>query len=414
MTDIWANSGSLSDIQAAVDIASSGAIVHIPSGIFDAVINPSKIGINNRPVGVNVPGGVSVIGQGKEITILRIHSEPPYASTMFIVDGRNGLRTRVSGISFEGFVDTTEDTSPSAVEVAGATDYRVDHCRFLDWTGSGIALTNHYIITPGVYGVNRGVIDHCDFDAPYKRTDGSDATSDTAIWAYGIHIRGTYSNWPDLELVLGKYDGVENIVYIEDCTFNRLRHAVVANAGGFYVLRHSTMMGGIPRNFHQVDIHGASGAQPAVGGRGFEIYENLIVGGPFPQDMGGGWRSQGMVPRGGGGVIFNNRMIDLKFGIRFTNDPGVYELTRLKDMYLWNNTVERQVMPPEFTTTLFTNVRPTEIVENVDFFQFERLGYAPLPYPHRLVSEAIFHTLTVNANIDGNLINGIPFKIRSR
>ena len=105
--DIFEASGSAAAIQEAVDkIETAGGIgtVYLPAGIFNFIVDPNNFGPTNKPYGVLIPGGVNVIGQGNQSTILRESVDPPVGTAMFLVDGRNGLQTRISGIGFVGFV----------------------------------------------------------------------------------------------------------------------------------------------------------------------------------------------------------------------------------------------------------------------------------------------------------------------
>jgi len=374
---INASSGSVEDIQTAVDliIAAGGhGIVYIPDGIFDFVIDPDKIGPTNVPTGVIIPGGVSVIGQGKEKTILRQPSDPPQSSTMFLVDGRNDLESRISSIGFDGYVETTEDFGNTGVTVLGAKDFRVDHCNFTDLSSKGIYVANNYL----PYGVNRGVIDHCDFDNPYK--DNLDIPD--RLWGYGIIVVSTFYSWePNIDNILGRYDDIENVVYIEDCTFRRTRHAIAANGGGHYVARYNYFTEMLLAHYGSyIDAHGSSGAAPAVGTRAIEVYNNVIEDSPCDERSlpnpayWGQYLGMGVGIRGGGGVIFGNELIHGATGIKIYSD-AVWEQCEPHDIWIWGN---------NFTDIGNNIVAEPPSVENEDYFLYEKPGYTPYPYPHPL------------------------------
>ena len=149
--DITAASGSAKDIQTAVDqVAADGSgTVYIPEGDFVCDIDIS-LGPNpppfNRPYAVLIPGGVSIIGQGIEKTILRQMAEPVSLGNMLIVDGRNGLQNRISGITFIGapFTVEGEPAYTNGIYMHGATDFRIDHCHFENWSSKAISCTNTY------------------------------------------------------------------------------------------------------------------------------------------------------------------------------------------------------------------------------------------------------------------------------
>ncbi len=353
-----AASGSPADIQAAVNSAAAagGGTVYIPAGEFVFTITSSKKGIDGNPTGVTIPGGVNVVGAGEGVTILRQTTVPPASASMFCVDGRNGKQVRISGISFEGIMTGTDSGSSAGVRMMSATDYRVDHCSFNDFTSAGIYVSNQLQT-----GANRGVIDHCDFDDEYKDLYPS------SIWGYGIIVIGTYHNWEDLTTFLGKYDGVNNIAYIEDCTFTRTRHAIASNGGGYYVARYNRFID--PRPYGAVDIHANSGSgSEDIGGRGCEAYANTFDATGSPTS-----RTIAFQLRGGGGVIFNNTIINHLEGVTLQNDGMSPDKCLVQDFYIWGNT--------------YTNVQ-TQLyneggyVEDVDYFLFQLSGYTPYTYPH--------------------------------
>jgi len=367
-TECWANSGSPEDIQAAVDsvVAIGGGTVYIPEGEFAFDIDPNKT-YNGRAIGVLIFGGVSVIGAGKDGTILRQTVNPPTDSKMFYVDGQNGKPVRISGIEFMGHVDLSSYDTPQegedaitqrGVSLLRVTDFRVDHCSFVDFAGSAIVVSNYR----EPFGVNRGVVDHCDFDNPYKDLYGGS-------WGYGVTVGGTglWDEWKDIDHYLGKYDGVNDIVYIEDCNFSRTRHAVASNMGGFYVVRHCRFTEPRKVNFAPIDVHGLAGYD-GPGGRGLEAYDNEIVG------------VSGVSPafwiRGGGGVIYNNIIRDCNEGVGLNKEGDITE-NWVHDLWIWGNNMN--------TGTLL--VDHDDYTENVDYFLSGK-SYTPYPYPHPLTLEA--------------------------
>ena len=387
MSEIIAASGQASDKQEAVNqaIIQGISVVRIPEGDFDFQIPPDNIGMEGSPIGVSSIGGIDIIGQGMGKTILRQTFNAPRDSRMFMLDGGNGLRLRISGISFVGYVDLGEtlmdyDILNSAMVIHGATDYRVDHCEFIDFAGSGVIIRNRHL----PYGDNRGVIDHCIFNNPYKDR----YERNRRMWGYGISPTGTgqSEDWnPDINHYLGKYEGVRDIVYIEDCTLSRCRHAIASNMGVWYVIRHCTIDESRPENYHQVDVH--------AGGRGLEAYNNEVIG---TEMIGYGYIGSAMGIRGGGGVIYNNTIQDMAYGITLAKE-GI-EKYWIKDLWIWNN--------PMNMGELIKNL--SDYIEGVDYFLDTPMPvYTPYQYPHPLVQELQLRRLTVNSNIDG-----VPFNIR--
>lgn len=345
---VTARSGSPEDIQAAVDAvaAEGGGVAYVPAGNFTFNVTGSS--------GVDVPGGVNVIGAGKDITILTQPQDPPQRSTMFYVHGENGKRVRISGITFDGYV-SSEDYGTSGILLETVKDFRIDHCSFEDFTSRAVGAGN------GFKGINRGVIDHCDFDNPYKDIIGG-------AWGYGIIVWGDGETWePDINNLLGHYDDVNNVVYIEDCNFSRCRYGVAGNGLGFYVVRYSTVTECRPTHWAGFDVHAAPG------GRGIEAYNNTIIG---PEYVGGGYAAQGFKIRGGGGVIYNNTITNCSRGIWLIKE-GEDEQKWVHDLWIWSNTKNMGTMV----------VNDGGYVENQDYFLTQKSEYTPYPYPHPLALE---------------------------
>jgi len=413
MADIWANSGSPQDIQLAVDQAQAGDNVHVPEGDF--VFNP-----NDAPSGqgVQILGGVNVFGAGKDKTILRQTRRVVGNIPMFSVDGRNGLRPRISGFTFKAYtVDEVEGYSATGVTMYCCKNFRVDHCKFIDF--------NNFEIYTGVYTVavkqedgvyqyywNWGVVDHCDFDLPYKDTIGGS-------WGYGVGVfgPGRADAWLyNLSDIIGQfpetppkcalyqwnpstsqYDLIDPyggkyfrwFVYIEDCTFSRCRHAIASNSGAFYVARHCTFQQ--PRPYPLVDVHGA-GDIDWWGGRGAEIYDNTLdvnnIVGPSAIDY-----------RAGGGAVFNNVIKNTSYGVRLSRD---FQTTQfyVKDLWIWNNTFQN-------VGTQIHDYWGNTYTENIDYFLRERPSYAPYIYPHPLVSGETPPPTTPTTPFLGELEEGV-------
>jgi hypothetical protein len=369
--EITAKSGSPVDIQAAVNSmqAAGGGIVHVPAGTYNW---------NNETV--HIPGGVNIIGAGAGCsghpdftesiaeTILRNSQW----STMFVVDGSNGKTTRISGIRFE-FAESVNASSEAGVAIwlDGCMDYRVDHCTIINAGQIAIFADDTH------YGKCRGVIDHCVVDNPYKDTIGG-------IWAYGFYVRGlTQYYWDDATKFFGKYETVPTgfcVMYIEDCHLSRCRHSFDAIQGGWYVARYNLIDNPRPTNYGMINIHGTSGW---TSGRGFEAYNNTIVG------ASGHYGNSAIWQRGGCSIVFNNTFTNdfnsqYNIFIALSNDDTANQLpnTHVNNTYIWNNQIAGG--------TLFENTGG--YVENVNYFlrapslTQDGFTYTPYVYPHPLVS----------------------------
>ncbi|MEM3640623.1 MAG: hypothetical protein QXH37_01710 [Candidatus Bathyarchaeia archaeon] len=397
-TTIWAKSGSAEDIQAAVDVvaAAGGGIVYVPRGDFS--FNGSRTVYNGYSAGVVVPGGVSVIGAGKDKTNLTCTSET--SEVMFYCDGSNNLPIRISGITFKGYGpsgNNDEEHFQEGILMWNGKNYRIDHCRFLDFMGHAILTSCYKHPDPDEYHWNWGLIDHCDIDNPYKERPG------TWTWAYGIGVDGGCgSSSPQKEQtwlynlsdILGRWDIETNpircalydsdgnlldpyggkyfrwLVYIEDCTFARCRYAVASNTGGFYVFRHNTVyVSPSYGTFSKagVDVH--EGDTTFVSGRGLEAYNNTIIGCSDSSD-------QAFKLRAGGGVVFNNAMQDLGIAFWLLKAPwATNERNYVKDLWIWNNTY----------TNVDTNVSADSFYQEGTHYHFyEKPDYIPFTYPHPL------------------------------
>lgn len=348
-TKVTAKSGSPSDIQAAVDavVAAGGGAVYVPAGTFHW---------NGETV--NSIGGVDIIGAGSASTILHNDKAAPF-NTMFDVDGTNGKRLRISGIRFEGTVTSSnDDVTGVAVEIWRAIDFRVDHCTFIDFPQNAIGVDNPWT------GTTRGVIDHNVIDNPYKDVYGG-------MWGYGVVVFGQANAWDtDINHFLGKYETAPTgfpVVYIEDNHFSRCRHCIASNQGAWYVARHNIIDNERPENFGSIDVHGAASAT-APGGRGLEAYNNTVIG-----SVGYG-SAQAFWVRGGGGVIFNNTMQNILYGVGLYKEQGGPVIGQVKDLYIWGNTMDRGTQVNNYAN----------YTENVDYYLYEKSGYAPYPYPHPL------------------------------
>lgn len=339
--EVTVPSGTAADIQAAVNQMDSmgGGTVHLPAETFY---------FNDETV--QIPGGVNVIGAGIENTILQ-QNKPATFNTMFYLDGDN---IRVSGIEFKGLMESSDiGVDGSAIQVRSGIDFRIDHCKFIDFPDVAIGVSS------GSTRVIRGVIDHNIFDNPYKDEYPS------SVWGYGIVISSSITqDWDDdITHFLGKYETIPTIfptVYIEDNVFDRTRHAVASNQLGWYVFRYNTAS----QTWNSiVDVHGSS--PTAGGGRGCEVYGNTLIG------------TVGIGLRGGSGVVWNNTIQTSGADISIIKDQSGTLLRPLNDYWIWDN--------GDAVVTSDGNY-----IEDQDYFLREPnqaqdgFTYTPYPYPHPL------------------------------
>jgi hypothetical protein len=403
---IIAKSGSAEDIQAAVDaVSSTGGVVYIPEGNFTFKINYSIIRINNGYAGVQIPGGVSIIGAGNNKTILFCplscwNYSLAKSQAFFILDGINDKPIRISGITFQGSVNLSvgadDDRYLSGIKAYGVKNYRIDNNVFIDFLQSAISVSGNY-----VHKWNHGVIDHNIFDNPYKDIFWN-YTGNKPYWAYGIIVGGDYPNYPDMDYYLGNYHN--NTAFIEDNSFSRHRHSVaMSSSGGWAVVRHNNFTTMILSHYGSyVDAHG--------GARGYEVYDNIINNSPTDyRSVGdqtqyyGRYMGLGVNPRGGSGVIFNNTFINFDVGsaIKLSNDQSD-PTYRLNGFWIWGNAFVN------VTTQLATSPGNFNITEGVEYFLYEKPCYKAYPYPHPLTLEDLpenfnFTVEPKKVSIRGNL-----------
>lgn len=388
-----ATSGSIEDIQAAVDwvTAAGGGTVYIPEGIFTFDASGS------RRVNIVVPsGGIQIIGAGIDQTVLQMPEDDNADNTvMFKVTGLSKGKMRISGITFRGRPNwQTSPTGDSGVTLECCTDFRVDHCSFWDMGAHGIALGdgNHmYGISGGdIDLVSQGVIDHCEFHRIYKPVCKSLGRG----YGYGVFVARAWNYlWavPNLYpedpwTMFGKY--YKN-TYVEDCYFEGCRHAVTGNFAGAYVLRYSTIE---DQGMYSAVTTGHPARLDSIGMLTQEIY-NVTVRNT------GTYTSKhiGFLIEGGSSLIYNNTIIDITDSIlnlgtsEYIND--FFPLGNINNVYVWDNSITGTNPAPYISN----NAGGTP-VEGIDYWtdltgayttaQVQSLvdakGYVPYQYPHPL------------------------------
>lgn len=337
----YANSGSASDIQAAVDwVAGHGGTgnVYIPEGTFNFV----EVGEDWQTV--YVPAGVNIFGattdkyaNGSVVswnTILVMVNDVPGSDSVgiptwfeFYGTGDVNEPSRFSDIMLQGYRANHPSSTGmhNSIVVNGVVDFRIDHCYFLDCT-AGI-----YLFAASKNGICRGVIDHNRLvntvgDPGYGVY--ADRTIDYGIMPY----RTADSDYWDSNIlnVLGRY--TDYSVYIEDNYFSRWRHDVSSINGMHFVFRYNV----VEDDYAQGTVDG-HGTYTNVGTRAMEFYGNQFL------DPNYIYETQPNVVnwRGGGGVFFNNTIRDYYFTVYFRNEGSVtkcYPGSSDCPIYFWGNT----------------------------------------------------------------------------
>ncbi len=343
-----------------------GGTIYLPTGEF----------LFNKTVAM--AGGINLIGQGLENTILNSKT------TSFIDINHNGNKggaMRISGISFMGWTSDAGYTH-RGISLSNIVDFRIDHI-YIEGCGYTINISGR----PN-YPKPRGVIDHCTIikgRGVYNSVYG--VTSGAYLWENENRIENI---------------GTREAVFIEDCYFEGCSHATDAFGGGHYVLRNSTVY-----NCGSVGGHGVGFDDSGRGIRCAEVYNNIIRKSLDGEDR-LRWIMIGI--RGGGGVIFNNIIENAQYAIQFTidtralvdaNGDGIYEYPakdQTHDRWIWNNTL---INVPVLIMHYGIPAQQL-ILENRDYFlrapsmELDGFEYTPYPYPHPLTQDVSASIISKN------------------
>lgn len=308
--------------------------------------------------------GVSVRGAGRGRTILRRKLAMPQWNNAL-------LRLRCNGGRAGGVADLTvignaiEGDLDNGVWLDGSCqDFTVRDFRGSSFSNAGILIRGH---DP------RGVIYRSELLSNYRCVGG--------CYGYGVVV---YSDAdpqgpPMPPLALGSADAV----FVEDSYFADNRHAIASNHGSRYVFRHNTLFTTArTRGTGMIDAHGAEDTSEH-GSRSYEIYANYL--GVDTQVM---QTADGIVIRGGDGVVFDNVMPWMPYELRLRNEvcSGPHPLhDQPLEVHIWNNRfTPRQDLYDTTDPVWVDDECETYIVENREYFLFPRPGYVPYAYPHPL------------------------------
>jgi len=280
----YTTDGSQADVQAAINAASSGATVVLPSGTFTwstGITCSKSVTISGSGYTPNTTSGGTYPGApGLSTTVNFTTSSGTAIAVTSATTGTNIFR--LSGIDFTGLVNTNGDLYLSFSGSVSTDAFRVDDCTFDGGSIQAVML--------GISGNPVGcVIDHCSF--------GGGPASEM-IHNFGMGS-GNTAGWKD-----NVTPGSNQLVYVEDCVFqmynwNSQTYQTGTSAlQGYYgsrtCVRYSTLF------MSQIDQHGTPGM---VGARWFEFYDLMFVEGAASVSNASGMNCFAL--RGGSGFVFN-------------------------------------------------------------------------------------------------------------
>ncbi len=432
---------SIATINAANDAcnANGGGSIILPAGNFTLNLLEEGSWDGIRYTGVVIDGGVNVFGAGDNQTILytpinawrsggntATYSQATYADRQFYLDGANGKSIRISGILFQGSVNFSStmisywgDNVNSydgglllGIIEHGVTDYRIDHCTFLDHSNAAIYVETKMVTPSTVLSGNDGVIDHCIFDKPYKQIYWNE-TGYYPVWGYGVLVNAEgwlNHGWRTYDQLFGQY-GPEMPI-IETCSFQRCRHCISATGQGsdaYYVARYNNFTDNVRCYYNSfIDVH--------PGARGFEAYNNIFIDvtsdyRSISEAYWGAYMNRATTSDSGSGLFFNNTLYYCTEGVNLRDVSETNETWRVNGWWIWDNTVHDVTTPLKIVNG---TTEPYTIVENDEYFlsapTSEQLGfdYHALVYP--LFEDQVFaeqtplvDTYIVDVNIESPL-----------
>jgi hypothetical protein len=280
---INATSCSQTDVQSAINSASDGDTVNIPSGSCTWT----------TPVNI-VDKDITIVGAGQGTTNITYNGPDAYNSAAFHVDNDAGTPkddfeiSHLTIIHGSSLGNIASGTNMIMVWDAGP-DWRIHHVTITSaYSGSMVGIGRNQ-------GSNSGLVDNCIFNATNSsghtkafQINAKDRDTETAGGSPSVSNGST--SWGAASTF-----GTKENLYIEDCTFNWT--AVYTGAdmdeGARVVWRYNTFTG------TGIGSHGDDGGNTDRGVRHYEIYNNT-----FDSNGVGHYVCIGL--RGGTGVIYNN------------------------------------------------------------------------------------------------------------
>lgn len=363
----FAASLSKADIETAISAASSGDTVWLPSGENTNWSGSSTITTAN----------LTIRGAGKTLTILQTLAGGQDAP-IFQITGVAGVTVR--DLCLRGRHIQVLNPTEVLLRFTYCPTFEVYNCR-IEWSSLAGILIRAYPVS--------GLIHHCDF------VDG-----DKAGLGYGVSLEcrteaeqlsGDPLNYGAASWAAAQAWGTSDGVYVEDCSFDTLRHHIADNSGGRYIARYCTFYANSEFGEDVFDTHGYNPAN-YLGHKKSEIYNNIITFvAPHPM-------TYLQILESGDSLIFDN----VATGVDVLSNsfwgscrpPGTYPFIEQGFWYLWNNVING---------TSYNTVRNVEAggcleyegypfwVEDRDFFRYPMPDYAPYTYPF---PDALGHELT--------------------
>ena len=351
---IVANNCTQAEVQARVNQAVAGDIVELPTCnittwaagtevLITKQITLRGAGVNNTRIKLGAHGGCNA---------LMIEVNAP-GDDVFI-DG-----FVMEGISLEGSQGGIIQKYERGLQCHDCINFKI-HNNAFKHLGVGAVIKGNALTVKGVI-----------YNNTFNNINLPGGTG-CSTHGYGVEVEGG-GIWG---VVDNTTLGTQQAVYIEDNTFDFVRHAVASNNGSRYVFRNNTITNSARHDAAPVDVHGFEGSGWAQGSRSYEVYNNTIQGNTTP-GLGNNPAAVGI--RGGDGVIYNNTVSDVVNAVRFNNSPTTTGCNctypcedQTTDAYVYNNTPN--------TVSVVGNCVQTPR----DYVLTARAGYTALQYPHPL------------------------------
>lgn len=410
---ITAASCSQNDVQAAIYSAKDGDIVLVPEG--SAVwISP----IDGIPAVEIKDKSITLRGAGIDKTFICDSTDGIWAEWGFRIIESEGKTFRITGFTFSGKTNSVQACDYFIVMMENSKAWRIDHCKFTDWTEGAILHTR---------AATFGVLDHCLFDYAFPDQPIQLAADNAESWTRPLTL------------------GTANAVYIENCNFNNTGEEaepfIDGNDGARVVARYN--------KFHNSAYHNHgrdSGSKDYTRSMlSYEIYNNI-----FTSDATARWCA--MSSRGGTGVIFNN-VISGNYNSFFllynycscweydgscpcwpqciqypctdqigrapdTNGDSIQEL---EPLYEWGNTVDISGnADPHFQVPDICPEMYDHLQEGRDYYNnTPRPAYTPYTFPHPLTVPGLVSPqnnssdVTLNTTLTWNrLLGALQYRVQ--